>query len=108
MSDLIQTPSMFASDHVPNIEERSFELIDDRRLFDPPRAQHRPRILLLYGSLRERSYSRLLSEEAGRILRRYGVETRTFRPSGPQTNCRSWSCLQATACPAVVSLRHTG
>jgi arsenic resistance protein ArsH len=39
-----------------------------------------PRILMLYGSLRERSYSRLLSEEAGRILEGLGCEVRTFDP----------------------------
>lgn len=43
---------------------------------------HPPRILLLYGSLRERSYSRLLTEEAARILQRLGAETRIFDPSG--------------------------
>ena len=40
-----------------------------------------PRILLLYGSLRERSYSRLCVEEAARLLRRMGCETRIFDPS---------------------------
>src|SRR3546814_2822049 len=45
-------------------------------------ATHPPRILLLYGSLRERSYSRLLAEEAARILTRLGVETRIFNPQG--------------------------
>lgn len=39
-----------------------------------------PRILLLYGSLRERSYSRLLSEEASRILQLLGAETKIFSP----------------------------
>ena len=43
---------------------------------------HPPRILLLYGSLRERSYSRLLTEEAARILNRLGAETRVFDPHG--------------------------
>src|SRR5690554_4097912 len=43
-------------------------------------ATHPPRILLLYGSLRERSYSRLLTEEAARILTRLGAETRVFDP----------------------------
>lgn len=42
---------------------------------DPP-----PRILLLYGSLRERSYSRLCVEEAARLLRAMGCETRIFDP----------------------------
>ena len=42
---------------------------------------HPPRILLLYGSLRERSYSRLAVEEAARLLRLFGAETRIFDPS---------------------------
>ncbi|WP_212630115.1 arsenical resistance protein ArsH [Pseudomonas sp. KB-10] len=41
-----------------------------------------PRILLLYGSNRERSFSRLLIEEAARLLRHLGAETRIFDPSG--------------------------
>lgn len=41
---------------------------------------HPPRILLLYGSLRERSYSRLAVEEAARLLRLFGAETRIFDP----------------------------
>lgn len=43
---------------------------------DPP-----PRILLLYGSLRERSFSRLVVEEAARLLQYLGCETRIFDPS---------------------------
>lgn len=39
-----------------------------------------PRILLLYGSLRERSYSRFATEEAARLLRYFGAETRIFDP----------------------------
>ncbi len=69
-------------DTLPNIDEASFQSIDDARLFQSPRAAHPPRILLLYGSLRARSYSRLATEEAARILRRFGAETRTFNPSG--------------------------
>ena len=45
-------------------------------------SKHAPRILLLYGSVRERSYSRLATEEAARILRRLGADTRIFNPSG--------------------------
>ena len=40
----------------------------------------KPRILLLYGSLRERSYSRLVVEEAARLLQYFGCETRIFDP----------------------------
>jgi arsenic resistance protein ArsH len=40
-----------------------------------------PRILLLYGSLRERSYSRLCVEEAARLLQFFGAQTRIFDPS---------------------------
>ncbi len=45
-----------------------------------PRSTHAPRILVLYGSLRERSYSRLLAEEAARILEGLGAEVRWFHP----------------------------
>ena len=63
----------------------------DTALFESPSASllqafrpsaHAPRILLLYGSVRERSYSRLASEEAARLLQAMGAETRTFNPSG--------------------------
>ena len=40
-----------------------------------------PRILLLYGSLRERSFSRLCVEEAARLLEFFGAQTRIFDPS---------------------------
>ena len=47
-----------------------------------PQASHKPRILLLYGSNRARSFSRLLTEEAARLLEALGAETRIFNPSG--------------------------
>jgi arsenic resistance protein ArsH len=45
-------------------------------------ATHKPRILLLYGSLRTRSYSRFLSMEAARLLEHFGAETKIYHPHG--------------------------
>ncbi|WP_372779853.1 arsenical resistance protein ArsH [Litorivivens sp.] len=45
-------------------------------------SDHKPRILLLYGSLRERSFSRLVVEECARLLTRFGAEARIFNPAG--------------------------
>lgn len=66
----------------PNIESMHFRDIDAERLFSKDAQGHSPRILLLYGSLRDRSFSRLVTEEAARILARFGAETKTFNPSG--------------------------
>lgn len=54
----------------------------DTSLLRPHASSHRPRILLLYGSLRERSFSRFLTMEAARLLQALGAETRIFNPSG--------------------------
>ncbi|WP_053982177.1 arsenical resistance protein ArsH [Marinagarivorans algicola] len=65
--------------NLPNIDFESIQPIDVQRL---NAKNHKPKILLLYGSLRERSLSRLATEEAVRILEYFGAETQTFNPSG--------------------------
>lgn len=67
---------------LPQVHLALFRRADLGALFPAPRSQHPPRVLLLYGSLRERSYSRLLTEEAARLLQALGAETRTFDPQG--------------------------
>jgi arsenic resistance protein ArsH len=72
---------------LPNLDPALLQPPDRARLLAPERASHAPRFLLLYGSLRERSYSRLVAEEAARLLRALGGETRMFDPSGlPQVD----------------------
>lgn len=67
---------------IPNIDTALFPGIDEAAPLSPPHKIHPPRILILYGSLRPRSFSRLSGEEAGRILTCLGAEVRVFNPSG--------------------------
>ena len=67
---------------LPNIDPALFAVPSQAALHSGPPSTHPPRILLLYGSLRERSFSRLLSEEAARLLTAMGAQTRTFDPHG--------------------------
>ena len=67
---------------LPNIDGALFAIPDPASLNAPTRATHRPRILLLYGSLRTRSFSRLVTFEAQRLLEAMGAETRIFDPTG--------------------------
>jgi len=53
-----------------------------KRLAPPRISTHPPRFLLLYGSLREQSFSRLLIEEAARLLERMGGDVRIYDPRG--------------------------
>ncbi len=66
---------------LPNVSESLFAVPSQAKLHTASPSSHPPRILLLYGSLRERSFSRLLSEEAARLLNAMGCETRTFNPT---------------------------
>jgi arsenic resistance protein ArsH len=70
------------NDTLPNIADAlitlpTLELLTPRECFP-----HKPRILLLYGSTRERSFSRLLTQEAERLLQQLGADTRIFDPAG--------------------------
>lgn len=67
---------------LPNISGPHFDVPTPEKLTLTTASAHPPRILLLYGSLRERSYSKLLTLEAERILQRFGAETRVFDPLG--------------------------
>lgn len=71
-----------ATPDLPAVQADCFAVPDARRLRAAAPATHPPRILMLYGSLRERSYSRLLTEEAARLLRAMGAEVKIFNPSG--------------------------
>jgi arsenic resistance protein ArsH len=65
-------------DNLPALDRR---YAIERPALDLGPEGHAPRILLLYGSLRERSFSRLAVEEAARLLRLFGAEPRIFDPS---------------------------
>ncbi|MBM2577070.1 arsenical resistance protein ArsH [Jannaschia sp. Os4] len=59
-----------------------YRAVDPDDLRAPIRSSHRPRILILYGSLRERSFSRLAAEEGARMLVGLGAEVRFYDPRG--------------------------
>lgn len=77
MSDV--TPTLA---DLPQVAAEHFRVPDLAQLHPTQPSTHAPRFLLLYGSLRERSFSRLLVEEAARLLTAMGGEVRIFNPSG--------------------------
>ncbi|OXC74271.1 arsenical resistance protein ArsH [Caballeronia sordidicola] len=70
------------SSGMPNISQGHIDIPSVEKLAPQSVATHAPRILLLYGSLRPSSYSRLLTLEAERILNHLGAETKVFDPHG--------------------------
>ncbi|MEE9388322.1 MAG: arsenical resistance protein ArsH [Paracoccaceae bacterium] len=64
------------------MNNQAFQSSDQSLLSPNNPSSHKPRILLLHGSLRPRSFSRLMNQEAARVLDRLGAETRAFDPSG--------------------------
>ncbi|MCH2163621.1 MAG: arsenical resistance protein ArsH [Marinovum sp.] len=72
---------------LPALIEDAIHAIDVAALAAAGDPGHKPRILLLYGSLRAESYSRRAVEESARILDMLGCETKLFNPSGlPQVD----------------------
>lgn len=67
--------------NLPNIRADQLDMPALHKLERVADMDHPPRFLLLYGSLRERSFSRFLTEEAGRILEHFGGEVRIFDPT---------------------------
>lgn len=63
-----------------NLDADCFQLPAPAQLVAPILSTHAPRILMLYGSLRERSYSKLLTLEAARLLTAMGAEVKVFDP----------------------------
>jgi arsenical resistance protein ArsH len=66
---------------LPNLDAGAFAVPESAAL-QPAIVAHRPRILLLYGSLRQRSFSRFATMEAARLLDSFGADSRIFDPSG--------------------------
>jgi len=66
----------------PALDSELFDVPDQARLTAPEPSRHLPRFLMLYGSLRDRSYSRLLTFEAARLLEAMGGEVKIFDPTG--------------------------
>ncbi|MBW3097667.1 arsenical resistance protein ArsH [Pseudohoeflea coraliihabitans] len=67
---------------LPNIDPERLQPVDPSLYTAAGDPHHAPRILLLYGSLRQRSFSRLVALEAERLLHWHGCESRVFNPSG--------------------------
>jgi arsenic resistance protein ArsH len=78
--DVGHGPASAPDDTMPALRRELLALPDPVQLEPARRAGHPPRILLLYGSLRGRSYSRLLIEEAARLLHALGADARIFDP----------------------------
>jgi arsenical resistance protein ArsH len=73
---------LFPGATFPALDADLFNVPTQERLTARAPSLHRPRVLMLYGSLRERSYSRLLTFEAARLLEAMGAEVRIFDPTG--------------------------
>ncbi len=68
------------SEQLSHLDANCFQGAKAPMLFPQKASAHAPRILMLYGSLRERSYSKLLTLEASLILEAMGAEVKVFDP----------------------------
>ena len=68
------------NDSMPHLDENFFKIPQQNLLTPKLASTHPPRILMLYGSLRERSYSKLLTLEAARLLEAMGADVKVFDP----------------------------
>lgn len=69
-------------DDLANVQKDCFQVPTQDAQAVSQHSNHKPRILLMYGSLRDRSYSRFLAQECARLLEVMGAETRIFDPTG--------------------------
>ena len=68
----------------------------------------KPRVLLLNGSLRPHSFSRMMTQEASRILEAFGAETRIFDPTGlPLFDTDIYDSGDTAKDPKVIELRES-
>jgi arsenical resistance protein ArsH len=70
------------NDGLPNLSQAHFEVPTRDSLDAAAPFTHAPRFLILYGSLRERSFSRCLANEAARLLEAMGGEVHIFHADG--------------------------
>ena len=75
-------PQQPFTDGLPNLSEAHFEPPTTERVHASTPFTHAPRFLILYGSLRERSFSRFLAYEAARLLEAMGGEVRIYNAHG--------------------------
>lgn len=76
--------SALSDDQIPDLPAAALDhlRLPDLEALRRPFSTHKPRILILYGSVRHVSYSRLLAMEAKRLLEHFGAEVKVFNPSG--------------------------
>lgn len=65
-----------------NVKTDCFNVPTQEQLNQPAAFSHKPKILILYGSLRDRSYSRFLAQECAKLLEAMGAETKIYDPAG--------------------------